>query len=342
MKTPKLRFSAIGMNHGHIYGQTQILLDAGAELVSYYAEEPDLMKQYGDRFPWAKPARSKQEILEDETIQMVISAAIPCERADLGIEVMQHSKDYMSDKPGFTTLEQVAEARRVQKETGRIYSVCFSERLDNPVSVRTAELIRSGAIGRVVQTIGLGPHRANLPSRPDWFFQRQRYGGILIDIASHQFDQFLYYTGSTQAEIISAQVGNFKYPQYPELEDFGDVTLRSETAAGFIRVDWYTPDGLATWGDGRLFILGTEGYIENRKYIDIAGRPGGNHLFWVDHKGTHYEDCTPIEKPYGRQLIEDVFNRTETAMSQEHAFYASELAIRAENQAVRLGYLQKG
>lgn len=339
--TPTIRFAVIGINHGHIYGQVNLLLRAGAELVSVFAPEPDLLATFTKTFPQARVAGSAEEILEDQTIQLVVSAAIPNERAPLGFAVMQHGKDYMSDKPGFTTLEQLEEARRVQAETGRIYSICYSERFENAATVKVGELVQAGAIGRVLQTIGLGPHRTNIPSRPPWFFERERYGGILADIASHQADQFLFFTGSTRAEVVAAQVANYNHPQYPGLEDFGDVMLRGDGGTGYIRVDWFTPNGLDTWGDTRLTVLGTEGYIEVRKNIDIAGRPGGNHLFLVDQAGTHYVDCKGVPLPYGAQLIADIVNRTETAMTQAHCFLASELVLRAEAQAQRLGNLEE-
>ena len=337
---PSIRFSVIGINHGHIYQQVNALLGAGAELVSFYAQEPDLIANFSRTYPQARLARSAQEILEDESIHLIASAAIPNERAPLGIAAMQHGKDFMSDKPGFTTLEQLAEARRVQAETRRIYSIYFGERFENAATIKAGELARAGAIGKVVQTIGLGPHRTNLPSRPDWFFRRAQYGGILNDIASHQVDQFLFFTGSTRAEVVASQVANYKHPQYPELEDFGDMILRGDGGTGYIRVDWYTPDGLGVWGDVRLFVLGTEGYLEVRKYCDLAGRPGENHLFLVDHKGVHHVDCSQVELIGGRLLVNDVLNRTETLMPQAHCFLVSELALQAEAQAKRLGYLQ--
>jgi predicted dehydrogenase len=339
---PTIRFAAIGLNHFHIYGQTNLLLNAGAELVKFYATEPDLIERYGKDYPQATLARSEAEILEDESIHLVISAAIPNERAPLGIRVMQHGKDFMSDKPGFTSLEQLAEVRRVQAETGRIYSIDYSERLETRASVKASELVHGGAIGRVLQTVGLGPHRPRLHQRPPWFFKREQYGGILCDIASHQMDQFLYYTGATDVEIVHAQVANYAHPEHPELEDFGDLVVRAEGCTGYVRVDWFTPDGLATWGDGRTIIMGTEGYIELRKYIDIAGRPGTDHLFLVNNEKTEYIDCSNLELPYGRRLINDVLNRTETAMPQAHCFYASELALKAQAMAARLGYLQNG
>ncbi len=328
-----INFAVIGINHGHINGQVNALLNAGAHFVSWYASEPELCAPFAAAFPQAQLARNADEILNDPSIHMIVTAAIPCERAPLGIRAMQHGKDVMSDKPGFTTLAQLEEARRVQRETGRIYSICYSERFENGATIRAGERVARGDIGRVIQTIGLGPHRLNLPSRAPWFFERARYGGILCDICSHQADQFLYFTGSTSAEVVSAQVANMNHPQYPELQDFGDVVWRGNGGTGYARVDWFTPDGLPTWGDGRLTILGTEGYIECRKYVDIAGRPGGAHLFIVTQKEVQYEDCSQVSLPYGRMLINDVLNRTETAMSQAHCFLAAELALKAQSRA---------
>jgi predicted dehydrogenase len=305
----------------------------GGELLSFFAKEPDLVAAFSKRFPGAKLARSEQEILDDGSIKLVVSASIPDERAPLGIRVMRSGKDFMADKPGMTTLEQFAEVRKVQAETTRIYSILYSERHENRATVKAGELVKAGAIGRVIQTVGLGPHRTNPKTRPAWFFERERYGGILTDIASHQFDQFLFFTGSTKAEIVASQVGNVSHPQYPGLEDFGDVMLRGNGGTGYIRVDWFTPDGLNTWGDGRLTVLGTAGFIEIRKNIDLAGRPGGNHLFLVDQKETRYIDCSEVALPYGERLVDDILNRTETSMPQAHTFLAMELALIAEKNA---------
>ena len=336
---PAVRFGVVGLNHNHIYAQTDLLLRAGATLVSFFAEEAPLAREYGDRYGEARRARDRREILEDDSIQLVVSAAIPSERGLLGVAAMRHGKDYMSDKPAFTTLSQLAEARQVQAETRRIFSVCFSERFENAATVRAGELVKAGAIGTVVQTVGLGPHRINAPSRPPWFFKRAQTGGILTDIASHQMDQFLYMTGSTEAEVVASQVANWKFPEWPELEDFGDVLLRGNGGSGYARVDWYTPDGLSTWGDGRLVVLGTEGYIELRKYVDVAGRPGASHLFLVDGNGARHMDASGTDLPYGRLLLADVTDRTEMAMPQTHCFLACQLALEAQAKAVRLDTL---
>jgi len=331
-----VRFSVIGINHNHINGIVNALIKGGGELVMVYAKEPELLKGFSRAFPTAKIARSEEEILEDNSIGLVASAGIPADRAPLGIRVMQSGKDYVADKPGIITFEQFKKVKKVQKETNRFYSIMYSERLGSPAAVKAGELIQSGAIGKVVQTIGLGPHRMNPKTRPDWFFDPAKAGGILCDIGSHQCDQFLYYTGATQAEVNFSQTGNFNLPAYPDFQDFGDMSVRSANASGYIRIDWFTPDGLATWGDGRTFILGTEGYIEMRKYIDIAGRKGDNHLFLVNQKETTYYDCSKVYLPYGEQIVSDVVNRTETAMSQVHCFHATELALTAQKIARKL------
>lgn len=333
---PRIKFSVIGMNHGHINSQVGAITRGGGEFVSYYAKEPDLMADFKKRYPQAKAASSEKEILDDPSIQLVLSAGIPVDRAPLGIRVMKSGKDYMSDKPGITTLDQLAEVRKVQKATGRIYSIMYSERFENRATVKAGELVKAGAIGKVIQTIGLGPHRMTPKGRPEWFFELDKYGGIICDIASHQFDQYLYFTGTTEAEIVASEVGNVAHPQYPGLQDFGDVMLRGNGGMGYIRVDWFTPDGLKSWGDGRLTILGTEGFIEIRKNVDISGLEGGNHLFLVNQKETKTIDTKDVDLPYGKQLVDDILNRTETAMTQAHCFLATELALKAQAKAEKI------
>jgi len=331
----RIRFAVIGANHNHIYGQVGAATRGGGEFVAYYVREPEIRADFAKRYPNVKAVADERAILEDPSIQLVLSSIVPIERAPLGIRVMQHGKDYMSDKPGIITMAQLAEARRVQKETKRIYSILYSERLEVPAAVKAGELVKAGAIGTVVQTVGLGPHRVTPASRPEWFWDVANYGGILCDIGSHQADQFLFYTGSTSGEVVASQVRNVNHPDHPKFQDFGDMLVRGDSGTGYIRMDWFTPDGLPTWGDGRMTILGTDGYIELRKYVDIAGRPGGNHLFLVDQKGTNYIDCKGMETPYGRQLVDDVLNRTETAMPQERCYKAMELALTAQQRAER-------
>ncbi len=330
----RIKFSVIGINHAHIYGMVDAVTRGGGELVAFHAKENDLAADFLKKYPTVKRTDTEKEILEDATIQLIMSSRIANERAPLGVQVMKHGKDYLTDKPGITTLEQLAEVRKVQKETKRIFAIMYSERFENRATVRAGELVKAGAIGRVIQTIGLGPHRVNPKTRPDWFFNKTQFGGIIADIGSHQFDQFLFFTNSTKAEIVASQIGNVNHPQYPNFEDFGDIMMRGNGGSGYIRVDWFTPDALKSWGDGRLTILGTDGYIEVRKNIDIAsGHEGGNHLYMVNQKETQYIDCKDVVLPFGEQLVNDILNRTETAMPQAHCFLATELALKAQKMA---------
>ena len=329
----RLRFSVIGLDHGHINGMSDAIIRGGGELVSFHAERDDLAAEFGRRYPQARRVATEREILEDKTTSVVMSSIIPVQRAPLGIRVMQHGKDFVVDKPGVTTLDQLAEVRRVQASTRRMYSICYSERFENRATVKAAELARAGAIGKVIQTVGLGPHRVNPSTRAPWFWDPTQYGGIICDIGSHQFDQFLYFTGSTRASVVASQVANVRHKDRPAFQDFGDVMVRGDKGTGYVRLDWFTPDGLPTWGDTRLTVLGTDGFMEIRKNVDLAGRAGGSHLYVTDAKGVRYEDCSAVDLPWGRQVVDDVLQRTETAMTQVHCFLATQVALEAQRAA---------
>lgn len=338
VKAGEFVFAAIGLDHGHIYGMTNGLLDAGATLKWVYDPDPAKMQAFHDKYPQVQMAESEEQVLADPEVKLVAGACVTSERAALGVRVMRAGKDYFTDKAPLTTLEQLAMVKNVVAETGRKYAVSYSERLQVEAAVYAGELIKAGAIGKVVQVLGMGPHRLNPSSRPAWFFEKEKYGGILCDIGSHQIEQFLFYTGAKDATIVNAKIANYAHPEYPELDDFGDATLVGDNGAtGYFRVDWFTPEGLCTWGDGRTFILGTDGYIELRKYVDVARSTEENHVYWVNQDGEHYENVTgKVGFPYFGQLILDCINRTENAMTQEHAFKAAELCVKAQMLATEL------
>jgi predicted dehydrogenase len=329
------RFAAIGINHDHINGLMRCMLAAGGTCAGFHAAEDDLAAVFAARYPGVPRLRDRRALLEASDIQLVVSAAIPGDRAALGVEAMRHGKDVLVDKPGALTLEELAELRAVQAETGRFYTIFYSEHLEQPSTVRAGELVAAGAIGQVVNTMGLGPHRMRRATRPDWFFDRRRGGAILADIASHQCEQFLFFAGAEDAEVLSATVGNHRLPDLPQFQDVGDIHLRAGGVTGYIRVDWYTPEALPVWGDGRLVILGTEGTIELRKYIDLAGRPGGNHLLLSNQGGVRHIDCSQVALPFGPRYAADLRDRTETAIAQAHVFKAMELALTAQAMADR-------
>lgn len=328
--TAPIRFAAIGIDHRHIYGMAANMVAAGAEFAGWWTEgHPNTEDGFVERFPGVPRAARAEDLLADPTIALVLLSGIPRDRADWALRAMGAGKDVMSDKPGCTTVEQLDAIKACVARTDRIWSIDFSERFEVPAVTRAAELVAEGAIGRVVQTLGIGPHRLNRATRPDWFFDRAAYGGILTDIASHQIDQFLFFTGSTEAEMTMASVANYANPADPGLQDFGEVALRGDKGHGYIRVDWYTPDALPTWGDGRLTILGTEGYIELRKYVDV-GHEGTDHLILVNGSRCERIDASGAGLPYFARLLADIRDRTETAMTQAHVFTVCDLSLRAQ------------
>lgn len=331
-------YAAMALDHGHIYGMCNGLSEAGAELKWVYDPDPQKMGKLLQQYPYAKAASSEEEILSDPEVRLIAAAAVPSERGPLGIRVLESGKDYFTDKAPFTTLHQLEEARAAVSRTGRKYMVYYSERLHVESAIYAGQLIEQGMIGRVIQVIGLGPHRLNAASRPEWFFELEKYGGILCDIGSHQIEQFLTFAGCKAAMVTSSKVANYNNKQYPELQDFGDMTLVGDNGAtGYFRVDWFTPDGLGTWGDGRTIILGTEGYIELRKYIDIARDQTGDQVYLVNREGEQrIEVQGQIGFPFFGALILDCIHRTEHAMTQEHAFKAAELCLIAQRDAVRI------
>ncbi|MDD9978280.1 MAG: Gfo/Idh/MocA family oxidoreductase, partial [Boseongicola sp.] len=329
-----LKLVVLGIDHGNIFGMLGNMTARGCTCAAYWtASDAVTESKFNATFPDVVKVNDRRRILDDPSIDLILISAVPADRAALAIEAMQAGKDVMVDKPGCTTLEQLNEIKKTVARTGRIWSVNFSERFQVPAVTKAEELVFGGAIGRVVQTVGLGPHKQNLKTRPDWFFDRERYGGILCDIASHQIDQFLWFTGSDDAEVMHAAAENTTRPDLPGFQDFGEVVLRSDQGRGYIRVDWFTPDGLPTWGDGRLFIQGTEGSIELRKYTDI-GRPHvTDSLFLVNSGKNELIPCADVPLPYFDRLISDVQNRTETAAPQAHTFKVMELAITAQMKA---------
>jgi predicted dehydrogenase len=336
-----IKFAVCGMSHDHIYGMIGAVKRGGGELVAAWGGEQDKTAAFKNRFPDVKMAATQDEVLNDPSIQLVLSSQIPNERAGIAVRAMKQGKDVLVDKPGMTTLAQLADVRKTAAETKRIYAILYSELLELKAAIYAGELVRQGAIGKVIQTINIAPHQivqvggdaGGGAQRPEWFWNPEQFGGILCDIGSHQVDQFLYYTGSKQAEVVESQVANVRHPNHPLFQDFGDIVLRGDRGFGYVRLDWFTPDGLGTWGDGRLFILGTNGYIEIRKYTDVGVKHQGNNLFIVDNKQARYIDCNQMPLPFGPQFVADIVNRTHLAQDPEECLLAAQLVIEAQNKA---------
>jgi predicted dehydrogenase len=333
--TEKIKFAAIGLNHGHVYAMIKGLLNTGkAECVSYFTEEPENQAQMLRAFPNVPLAQSESQILENPEIQLICSASINDQRASLAVKAMQHGKDFFVDKPGATTLSQLDEIERVQKLTGRSWFVWYSGRLIDPTSHKALELIRNGELGRIVNFIGVGPHKLNRHKRPAWAFQEDQYGGILNDLGIHLLDMFTHISGE-KLKVVSSRLGNFGHPDLPTFQDFGDATLSGANGmTGYIRVDWFTPETMPTFGDIRNMIIGTKGMIELRKKVDLAvdnNRFTGAQLLLATHeKEPQRILCEPIESKFFHSMVQDVIEKQNRSVTHSESFAATRTALEAQ------------
>ena len=329
-------FSVIGLDHGHIYGMVNGLLEAGADLGQVYDPDPDKVSAFLARYPQARAAASADEILASGAA-LIASAIRPDRRAALALAALDAGKHVFVDKPGFLLAEDLAALRAACSRTGKKYYIYYAERVHVEGAVCAEELIRGGAVGRVLNVVNLAPHRLNAPTRPDWFWDCAKNGSILIDIGSHQIEQFLTYSGSKTARIVHASMKNFANPAHPGFFDYGECALEGDSgASGFFKVDWFTPDGMGAWGDGRTFVTGTEGCIEVRKYIDVARSQDADHVYFTDREGEHLiEAHGKYGFRYFGDIILDCLHGTDTAIDPDVTFEAMRLAIEASEIALR-------
>ncbi len=346
MKTRSVGFSAAFANSRHVMLQIRTLIAGGGTFLSYYEPDDALAVQIANAWPHAKRTSSFEEILADSHVDMVTTSAIPNKRADIAVRAMRSGKDVLIDKAPCLTLNELEMLMEMQAQTKRIYAVFFSEHYANPATVEALRMVRSGSIGKLVHFSASAPHRLDAGIRQPWFFDEAQNGGILADIGSHQFEQFLSATGSNSAVIDWSRVSNLTHPELQGFSTMGEVCMHAGDVHGYFRVDWLSPEGLPSrnddgfvWGDGRLVLTGTSGTIEVRKNIDVAGRPDGNHLILVTGSDIQYIDCKQAITSFGGDLISDVIERPDRAVIQSRCFASIRLSLEAQAKATRIGFL---
>ncbi len=328
-----VRFGVVGADHLHLFSIVDGLVRAGA-VASAHVPDGAFIEAYAGWQSDSVPI-DLDDLLDDPSIDLVVTVGVPADRAAVAVAALGAGKSVVSAKPGVTSRDQLEAVRAAAAgRPGRPYTVLFTERFENRAVVRAIGLVREGAIGTVVRVRGVGPHTLDAPSRPEWFFDPARSGGILVDLASHQIDEFLIITGDpTDAAIVDAAAGNVATPDHPAFEDVGSLTIVGGGAEGHHGVDLLSPAGLGTWGDVRLEITGTTGTLEVRANIDVCGEPGPEHLFHVDATGARRVDLSNVAIDWAARLLADLTDGTETLMTQTHVFAVSELSLAAREQA---------
>ena len=326
-------FGVTGLNHTHINPMCTGLIEAGATLTHVYEQDEKLLEAFLKKHPTVSVCKSLDELLSIPTLELIATAAIPSDRSKIEILSMKAGKDVFTDKAPFLTKEELSEVKRTSLETGRKLFVYYGEFMHNEAAIFAKQLIDRDIIGKVAHIDIFAPHRLNAPYRPGWFFERDKTSGILTDIGSHQFQQFLEYAGTNRATLNSARVANYFSPEYEGFDDFGDATLTADNGiTGYVRIDWMSPKGINTWGDGRVIILGSKGYIELRKNCNIGTEAViTNSVYVCTEDGVFTESVSgKVGYPFFTNLMKDVRNRTYTAMNEEQVYNAIELAITAQ------------
>jgi len=328
------RLALAGADHNHLYEIIDRLVKAGAEAVAHTAEG-QFFEHYSG---WQAESveRSYDDILADDSIDLIVTAAIPNRRASIALAAIEAGKHVVSDKPGLTTMDQLdAVCSAVAGRPGRPWTVLFTERFENRAINEAVRLARSGAVGTVVHVVGAGPHTMWAKRRPDWFWDPDATGGILVDVGSHQVDQFVSITGAAAADVsvVSSMVGNVASSDHPAMQDIGSMTLAAGAVVGDHRLDYLTARGLGTWGDCRLMIVGTDGTIEARANVDVAGADGAEHLIVVDAGGTRRIDISGVVVDWAELALADVADGGERLMTQQHAIDVTDVCLRAQAAA---------
>jgi predicted dehydrogenase len=331
-----LRVGVIGIEHLHLFEMIDGLVRVGAETVCHAADGPLADMYAGWRTD--SESRPRDDVLADDSLDLIVTAAVPAERADIAVAALQAGRHVLAAKPAMTTIEDLDRIDRAARETGVRWWVFFSERLSNRAVNEAVRRVHAGDIGELVAITGMAPHTLAADGRPDWFFDPDRSGGILVDVAAHQADQLLAFAGPGSTEVLAAAVDNLATPGHPAFCDVGRMSLRHTTTDNRVvlsdhHVDWLSPAGLGTWGDVRLFITGTTGSIEVRSNIDVVGHPGAEHLILVDGASARRIDCSGVVIDWAERLRADVELGTDSFMTHDHVVAACNIVLDAQRVA---------
>lgn len=253
-----MRLAIAGLAHPHVqYLLTEVDHVADVELVGMADPDPELLERYNQRYG-VSTYHDHRKLLDATSPEVVGVAGVYGDRAGVVVDALQAGAHVLADKPLATTLDQLAE---IEGAAGsRTVSVLFEKRF-YPVTRAARELVAAGELGDLVQLAATGPHRLGRSDRPSWFFRRRCYGGPLGDLAVHDVDLALLFSGARSGWVTASQ-GNAAVPDRPEFADHASALLQAGALAATLEVNWLTPDGSPYHGDYRLRVTGTTGTLE--------------------------------------------------------------------------------
>lgn len=326
-------FAVVGIEHLHLFEIVEALAAAGARCVAHSGDGPlaDMFASWQtDSTPCAE-----SELLDRTDVDIVVIASVPDHRASLTCRALEAGHHVVSDKPGALSEGDVDDIVDAARRADRRWWVIYSERLGNRAMTEAIRLAVEGELGQVVGIDGWGPHSLFEESRPDWFWDRRRSGGVLIDFGCHQVDQFCSIVdpqGRGTVELIGAARGNVAHPDRPAFDDVAEITLGAPGVRGVHRVDVFSPAGLGTWGDCRLRIVGTDATAEVRANVDVGGQSGGEHLLVVDAASARRVVPPPVTG-WADLALADLADGTDSFMALEHVAQVTRLCAQAAERA---------
>ncbi|RKN71210.1 Gfo/Idh/MocA family protein [Paenibacillus ginsengarvi] len=303
------RFGIYGCQHAHIASFVDQMLALGATCAGIYEpESPSLAQSLAQRH--GIMLVDSPDAFLDSSVNVIGSSAVNNRKIDVIEWCERHGKHVMLDKPVATNREQLERLEAVLNRGSIQVGVMLTERFR--ASIHTLkQAIDAGKLGRIVSISTRKPHRLSPASRHAWHFSKRESGGLVIDLFIHDFDLLRFLTGQEVASVHS-QVAKHILPEYPDFYDTAaaQVSMSGGTMAQ-LYTDWHTPTKSWTWGDCRIFIVGTEGCAELR----LNGDPsvGQEELYF---QITHDEPFAKMEltKPE-TNLTQDFIRRIENKPS---------------------------
>ncbi|MGQ9632259.1 MAG: Gfo/Idh/MocA family protein [bacterium] len=329
-----MKFGIIGCQHGHIAQFIdEMLAIPGTEFLGIVEDDPWLAESLSRRYD--VPLLERREDLLNLGVELVGSSARNDLKADLICYCLGRGLHVMVDKPLVITLGDLGRVMSAVEGSRAQLGLMLTERFNPPIA-HLKNLIDRGELGRIVHFTILKPHKIVASTRPPWHFVKSQNGGIIADLAIHDVDLLRWYLGC-EVKSFHAYESQYTLLDKPAFSDNAEIFLIMENGAtAFLRPDWLMPDAYPTWGDGRIFCVGTEGCAEIRTTGDpFAGTPG--ELIVTTNKSAPRK-ITP--DPVGRNLAQDFIDRIEgrgiCLLTHSEIFKSTETTLRIAEGAKRI------
>ena len=239
----------LGMTEAELLAYAPALQDEPPVTVTNHKIYTDKIKRYEDY---------RKMLAEIEADVAVISTRLD-KIAAIAIEAANAGCHLICEKPLALTHKSLAEVYNAVKDNKVELFAMHSMRSEGAF-ITAHNIYRNGYIGQAI--IANGRKSYKWGTRPDWFAERDTYGGTIGWVGIHALDFIHYITGLGFRSVMAMQ-GNFDHPSHKDCEDNCALVLEmSNGAHATISVDLCRPSSAPTHGDDWVRIVGTKGVLE--------------------------------------------------------------------------------